>query len=210
MTATALRPLTRERAEQAALQPHGPPARASRLRVDGKFFARNGVRVHMRGVTYGPFASDDAGEPFPEPRRVIADFAAMRAAGIDAIRTYHRPPPRVLDLANEAGISIVIDVPWLKHLCFLDRAKAQSRARYLIRETAALGRRFPCVAAISIGNEIPPNVVRWHGRRRVQRFLGELCDIAKQADPDGLVTYANFPSTEYLELPFLDYATFNV
>ena len=34
--------------------------------------------------------------------------------------------------------------------------------------------------------------------------------MAKQADPDGLVTYANFPPTEYLDLPFLDFATFNV
>src|SRR5205814_1372367 len=46
--------------------------------------------------------------------------------------------------------------------------------------------------------------------RRVERFLAELADVAKQVDPKGLVTYANYPPTEYLELPFLDFATFNV
>ncbi len=34
--------------------------------------------------------------------------------------------------------------------------------------------------------------------------------MAKQADPDGLVTYANYPPTEYLDLSFLDFVTFNV
>ena len=46
--------------------------------------------------------------------------------------------------------------------------------------------------------------------RRVERFLGELRDIAKQADPDGLVTYASYPSTEYLDFSLFDFATFNV
>ncbi|MFO0810208.1 MAG: glycosyltransferase [Gemmataceae bacterium] len=210
MTATALRPLTRELVDRATAPAAVPPARESRLCVDGKFFARGDERVRVHGVTYGPFAPDAAGEPFPDPRRTAADFAAMRTAGIDAIRTYHLPPPRVLDAAGEAGLGVFIDVPWPKHLCFLDSNKAQARARKLVGETAALGRRFPCVAAVSVGNEIPPNVVRWHGRRRVERFLADLCDVAKEADPEGLVTYANFPSTEYLDLPFVDFATFNV
>ncbi|MFC1776780.1 glycosyltransferase, partial [Pseudomonadota bacterium] len=34
--------------------------------------------------------------------------------------------------------------------------------------------------------------------------------IAKQQDPDALVTYVNFPTTEYLQLPFLDFQCFNV
>jgi GT2 family glycosyltransferase len=44
----------------------------------------------------------------------------------------------------------------------------------------------------------------------VERFLAGLCDVCKQADPEGLVTYANYPPTEYLDLPFLDFTTFNV
>ena len=38
----------------------------------------------------------------------------------------------------------------------------------------------------------------------------ELRDVVKQADPDGLVTYASYPPTEYLDLSFLDFVTFNV
>jgi GT2 family glycosyltransferase len=64
--------------------------------------------------------------------------------------------------------------------------------------------------AYSIGNEIPPDILRWHGARRVERFLAALCDTARKTDPLALVTYASYPPTEYLDLSFLDFATFNV
>src|SRR6185436_5031721 len=71
-------------------------------------------------------------------------------------------------------------------------------------------RQSPAVLAYSIGNEIPSDIVRWHGARRIERFLKEMADTAKQTDPERLVTYANYPPTEYLDLSFLDFATFNV
>ena len=70
--------------------------------------------------------------------------------------------------------------------------------------------RHPAVLGYAIGNEIPSPIVRWHGRRRTEAFLRRLYEAAKSADPDGLVTYMNYPTTEYLELPFLDFVTFNV
>ena len=33
---------------------------------------------------------------------------------------------------------------------------------------------------------------------------------AKAEDPEGLVTYVNYPTTEYLQLPFVDFVSFNV
>ena len=62
----------------------------------------------------------------------------------------------------------------------------------------------------SVGNEIPAPIVRWHGRRGIERFIARLCDIVKEEDAEALVTYVNYPTTEYLELPFLDVACFNV
>ena len=44
----------------------------------------------------------------------------------------------------------------------------------------------------------------------VRGFLRELVDVAKTTDPDVLVSYANFPSTEYLETDFTDFLAFNV
>ena len=64
--------------------------------------------------------------------------------------------------------------------------------------------------AYAVGNEIPTSIARWHGRRRVERFLMRLCAAAKEEDPEGLVTYVNFPSTEYLRVPLCDFVAFNV
>jgi GT2 family glycosyltransferase len=181
-----------------------------RWRVDGKFFARGGRRVRVHGVTYGPFAPDADGQQFPPPPRVARDFAQMRAFGVNSLRTYHVPPGWLLRLADEHELGVFIDVPWPKHLCFLDSKAARAHARRAVRQAAERGRDHPCVLGYSIGNEIPASVVRWHGARPVERFLAELRDVAGQADTNGLVTYANYPPTEYLDLSCFDFVTFNV
>jgi GT2 family glycosyltransferase len=71
-------------------------------------------------------------------------------------------------------------------------------------------RAHPAILCYAIGNEIPAAIARWHGKRAIEGFLRRLHCEAKEADPDGLVTYVNYPSTEYLELPFLDLVAFNV
>jgi hypothetical protein len=80
------------------------------------------------------------------------------------------------------------------------------RVRSGVRECAG----HPAVLAYAIGNEISASIVCWHGRRRVEKFLEELFRVAIEEDPDTLVTYVNYPSTEYLQLPFLDLVCFNV
>src|SRR5205814_213856 len=68
----------------------------------------------------------------------------------------------------------------------------------------------PALLAYALGNEIPASMVRWLGRRKVEQYLERVYDVVKREDPDSLVTYVNYPSTEYLQLPFLDFVCFNV
>jgi GT2 family glycosyltransferase len=183
---------------------------AGPVRIDGKQFARGTQRLRVQGVTYGPFQPGPDGHQLPTPERVANDFVAMREAGVNAVRTYHVPPEWFFHLADEAGISLLVDVPWPKHLCFLESATARADARAAVLQATRAAIGHPSVLALSIGNEVPTDVARWHGPHRIERFLRELADIVKQADPGRLVTYANFPPTEYLDLSFLDFATFNV
>src|SRR5437763_16516992 len=53
-------------------------------------------------------------------------------------------------------------------------------------------------------------MARWLGRRKVERYLERLYRIGKEEDAEGLVTYVNYPTTEYLRLPFLVFVCFNV
>ncbi|MDQ5851719.1 MAG: glycosyltransferase, partial [Chloroflexota bacterium] len=82
----------------------------------------------------------------------------------------------------------------------------EARIRTGVRTCAG----HPAVLGYTIGNEIPATIVRWHGHHRIERFLQRLYRVARAEDPDTLVTYVNYPSTEYLRLPFLDLFCFNV
>jgi O-antigen biosynthesis protein len=183
---------------------------AQRPRVRGKFLSAGGKKLWVKGVTYGTFRPGDDGEQFRSPERVRKDFAAMASVGINAVRTYTPPPPWLLDEAAEHGLYVLAGLPWEQHVTFLDdRARVKS-IQERVRRSVEAGRDHPAVLAYAIGNEIPAPIVRWHGRARVERFLERLYWTAKEADPDGLVTYVNYPSSEYLELPFLDLFAFNV
>lgn len=183
---------------------------SARLRPAGKFFFSGDRKLYLRGVTYGPFSPNRRGEPFPEPERVERDFRSMQELGANCFRTFHPPPLWMLDLARRHELLVLCGIAWTEHVCFLDDRRLVRDIRHAVSSAVADLQHHPAVAAVFIGNEIPPDVVRWHRPERVRRFLEELHDCVKQHDPELLVSYANFPPTEYLELPFLDFVSFNV
>jgi len=182
----------------------------SRPKVCGKFLHLDDGRFFAKGVAYGSFPPNRAGSEFPEPADVAKDVALMRNAGINTILTYTVPPLSLLDQAEENGLRVIVTVPWMEYVCFLEDKRIRREIRHQVRQGVASCRRHPAVLLYCVGKEIPPDVVRWHGPKRVQAFLQDLCSVAKDEDPEGLVTYTNFPTTEYLELPFVDVCTFNV
>ena len=79
-----------------------------------------------------------------------------------------------------------------------------------IRSKIRRGESHPALLCYALGNEIPAGVARWLGRKRIESYLHSLYEAVKEDDPEALVTYVNYPSTEYLQLPFLDFCSFNV
>jgi len=191
-------------------QPAGAtPSRRTAIRasVRGKALYVGDRKLVLKGVTYGPLAAGSDGGL--EPTCTRADFEAMAASGINAVRLYAPPPLWLLDLAREHGLLVMIGIPWEQHVAFLDLGRGSGIER-TVRETVRAYAGHPAVLCYAIGNEIPASIVRWHGRRRIERFLARLCRAARQEDPGALVTYVNYPSTEYLRLPECDLVAFNV
>jgi O-antigen biosynthesis protein len=209
--------MTDQRLVRAAVRPAvalGPPPGGGtslpRPSIFGKSLHAGDGKLFVRGVTYGTFRPDAAGEEYPSDAVVAADFAAMAAHGLNAIRTYTVPPRRVLDAAAAHGLRVMIGVPWEQHVTFLDEPQRAREIEARVRADVGACAGHPAVLAYSVGNEIPAPVVRWHGPQPVERFLRRLCEAAREEDPGALVTYVNYPTTEYLELPFLDFVCFNV
>jgi len=177
-----------------------------RPRVAGKFLFVGGEKLYVRGVTYGAFRPDEMGNEYHDLRQIESDFARMASVGIP-----HTTPPRaLLDAALRHGLRVMVGLSAEQYVGFLIDRKGAPDIAALIRARVRGCAGHPAVLCYALGNEIPASLVRWLGPRRVARYLERLYRIVKEEDPDSLVTYVNYPTTEYLELPFLDLLCFNV
>jgi GT2 family glycosyltransferase len=180
------------------------------VQARGKFLFEGEHKLCVRGVTYGPFAARKDGTEYPGPAAVAWDFDQMNRHGINAIRVYSLPPEWVLDAAARAGLRLMVGLPWAQHVNFLDQPGMAEAIEESVRREVRQCAGHPAVLCYAVGNEIPAGIVRWLGRKRVERFIARLCRAVKAENPQALCTYVNFPTTEFLELPFLDLFCFNV
>ncbi len=191
-----------------------PVAASSRPRVsvDGKFFRLGEKKFYAKGLAYGPFAPNAGPDRsgFASPEQTASDFAQIQELGANLIRVYHVPSGGFLDLAAQHQLKVLIDIPWNKHRCFLDSKQDRTEAREAVRRAVFACSRHPAVFAFSVANEIPPDIVRWSGARAVADFIDDLVHEAKQADPECLCTFTNYPPTEFLRPQSVDFVCFNV
>ncbi len=186
------------------------PSSSPRVSVGGKFFRLGEKKFYAKGVAYGPFPPNAAGQPFASPEQTARDFAQIHDLGANLVRVYHAPTKGFLDLALEHELKVLVDIPWNKHLCFLDTPQRRQEARDAVRRAVTSCGRHPALFAFSVANEIPPDIVRWSGARAVAEFIDGLIEDAKQLDPDCLFTFTNYPPTEFLRPQSVDFVCFNV
>ncbi|MBL9135974.1 MAG: glycosyltransferase [Verrucomicrobiales bacterium] len=188
----------------------GAPIVNQRVRLDGKFFRAGTERFVVRGVTYGSFGPNQAGEPFPEPEQAGRDFDLMVTLGANTVRVYDIPPRWLIDAAALRGLRLLVSIPWRSESCFLDTRNSRREARTAVTSAVQALDHQPAILAVALANEIPPDILRWSGAHRVGAFLDELVVAVHDVDPDCLCTYSNYPPTEFLQPRELDFITFNV
>src|SRR4030095_14926986 len=130
---------------------------SSRITAGAKFFYRGTEKFLGRGTTYGTFAPSEGGD-YPAPERVAEDFALMREAGINTVRVYTAPPRYLLDEAARHGLSVIVGLAWMQHVCFLDDAQLARQIRAQVMRDAESCADHPAVLAFAIGNEIPQQI----------------------------------------------------
>jgi O-antigen biosynthesis protein len=178
--------------------------------VRGKFLFVGDRKLYLRGVTYGTFRPDANGDEFPPPRTVAGDFRLMRANGVNALRTYTLPPRWLLDEADRHGLRVMVGLAAERYVGYLNDGREGHEIADILREHVVACAGHPAILCFAVANEIPASIVRWFGRRPMERFIRHLCEAVRKEDPQALVTYVNYPSTEYLQLPFVDLLAYNV
>ena len=204
--------------EAARARASGPVAATvskpvQRPAVRGKFLFIGNEKIYVKGATYGAFKPDESGEEYHDVDKIDRDFAAMAANGINTVRIPHTMPPRaLLDIAARHGMYVMVGLSAEQYVGYLiDRKKKEGRdTPDIVRRKVRAVAGHPALLCYAIGNEISAPVVRWLGAKRVERYLRTIYHAIKAEDPEGLVTYVNYPTTEYLHLPFLDLVCFNV
>lgn len=161
----------------------------------------------MHGLTYGPFFGADG---LPAVDQVADDLAMIAAWGANTVRLFTPPPDWFLDLCGENGLSVVTGVAWAQHVDFLHSGESRKAALHAVAHTARRLAKRAEVVALLVGNEIHAPLVRWLGPQRVRKFLETLIDASRDAAPDLLLAYANYPTTEYLQPANADFTAFNV
>ena len=151
--------------------------------LNGRNFKLKGVAVHEDG---GPMG---AAVPAAVWRQRLA---ALKALGVNALRTAHNPPsPALLDLADEMGFVVmdelfdqwnVAKTPNDYHLFFSDWHKKD--ARDIIRRD----RNHPSVVIWSLGNEIHDTAYPVQAKAA----LASLIAVARATDPSRPLTMGLF------------------
>jgi len=164
----------------------------------------------MRGVSYGPFKPNSRSEPFPEDERLASDLRHIASLGFNTVRIYELPTPAVLREVESNGLRLIVGIPWAEHVDFLSDSALRHEIEQRITETTSRLRGHACIAAFLVGNEIEKTLVRWMGPERVRDFIEKLIRIAHEQAPQTLVSYATYPSTEYLVPRNSDFLAVNV
>ncbi|WP_276502540.1 glycosyltransferase [Terrimonas pollutisoli] len=188
-----------------------PTLHLDKIEVRGKFFYHNNHKFYVRGVTYGAFKPDSNGKEYADLEQVDRDFALMAANGINTVRIPHTTPPRtLLDLALKHRLKVMIGLSAEQYIGYVIDKKKSPNILDIIREKVKSCADHPALLCIALGNEIPARTVRWYGPKKIERYLKKVYQTVKEVAPESIVTYVNYPTTEYLQLSFLDIICFNV
>jgi len=178
--------------------------------TEGKFF-RIGSRSFILGADLRPLQARFGGWHLPKPEQVERDFALMKELNANCLRVYH-VPPRLVSRPRPTA--------WIESACGLLLAEAHllpGRSRddpvraNATRTRPKRWRVIPPCSPSHLANEIPPDIARWYGAKRIAHFIDGLAAIVKEVGPATARDLRQFPTTEFLQPASLRFSSsFNV
>ncbi|HZA72731.1 MAG TPA: glycoside hydrolase family 2 TIM barrel-domain containing protein [Propionibacteriaceae bacterium] len=166
------------------------------VRIDGDQFLVNGRKVVFRGMNRHE-THPDRGRVF-DSEHARADLILMKQHNVNAIRTSHYPPhPRVLDLADELGLWVILECDLETHGFGFGGWRGNPsddprwEAAYLnrIERTVERDKNHPSVIIWSLGNESGTG-----------RNLAQMAHWVHRRDPERPVHYEGDYTCAYTDI----------
>lgn len=176
--------------------------------IKGKFLFQNNNKFFIQGVTYGPFK--DLTPSLSNKEKIQKDFNLISEAGFNTIRMYTPPSKYLLDKAEEFNLKVIVTIPWSQRDLFLDSKYRKKEIINNIKSIVNNNYGHKSILAYYVDNEIPSDFVRWYGSKKIEKFIDHMARTIKDISPDVLVSYGNFPPTEYLLPEEIDFISYNL
>lgn len=164
-----------------------------------------GAATRLKAVAYT--TPRIAGSDIEDLDLVREDFAAIKKAGFNAVRSYEPLAPAVLDVAEYEGLFVV---QALIHLSDETNFDSEDELREVIQQVQRVMARDLCRPAVvmwSIWNDAPfnwgsssGNVVERFGAHTVHRFLRRIRDAVRSMDTSRPLTAANVLNAKHAEI----------
>ena len=183
---------------------------AFRVELRGEWLYVDGEPFLVKGVGYSP--SRPGQLPWIHPvslEAMASDFAKIREAGFNTLRTWAPFSPEQLALAKRYGLWVLQGI-WVDPRGNYLSEAFQTLTLETIRREVSRVKDSDNVLAVLVGNELLPERVYLAGFSRTDALLQSTYQAAKQTDARRLVSYANWPQLSGLDPSFWDLIGFNL
>ncbi|MBN2143066.1 MAG: hypothetical protein JW774_00435 [Candidatus Aureabacteria bacterium] len=185
-------------------------AESASIKVKKDWFIVNGERFLIKGIGYSNCRPHEQ----PNTKRIDLEqerkeFAIIKAAGFNTLRTWKPMTLEELKLANEFGL-YVIQGMWIEYQQnFTDPERVTQiveQLKPIVKESS----QAPNVLMYVVGNEPQPAQVFSVGHKNTNDFFKLLRDQIKQQAPHAVVTMSNWVQSDFLDDYMWDVAAFNI
>ncbi|OQA27145.1 MAG: Glycosyl hydrolases family 2, TIM barrel domain [Verrucomicrobia bacterium ADurb.Bin345] len=187
------------------------PPRFGEVGMQDGFLTVDGERFLVVGVGYEPGCRKGQlpWERKFEPDVLGADFARIRKAGFNTIRTWAPLLDEELELAAEYGLWAIPGIWFDPAGDFADPKFQDEQLRLIEREVGRMS-KHPNVLCYLLLNEPHGHAVHSAGVSTVKAFYAKLREAARRADPKRLFSYSNCVATDFVMPDEWDFVAANV
>lgn len=180
---------------------------------DGKFYAGN-EELLLVTVGYNPVRpGQDHQDPVAHREfgydLVDMDMKRIKAAGFNAIRTWHLPDEKIAALAQKHGLWMVGGI-WTSQKIDVSNEGEVEKAVNTVRALARSYSKFPNTAALLVLNEPEMGMLLPQPRDKVKAYFDRLAATAREHCPGVPVGFSNWPNAAFVGSDSWDFAGYNI